>query len=127
MTLLTDLQSATEGSRELSDRMLLACGEYTLDADGCYRDYQGYARAMVGRPNPTQNLQDAVSLVPEGTWYWHIRKHSSSGRRHDAIVTLRKPGETADRCQFQARHRTPAIALCIAIIKAMEAKAEATP
>ena len=115
--LIRDLEAATEGSRELDGEIALSLG--------WVKHHAGWAHwtTPAGLENQhvpffSDSLDDALSLVPEGTWYWHIRKHKSRGRSHDAIVTLRKPGETADKIQFQVNHKTPALALCIAALKA---------
>ena len=64
--LLEDLQNAKEGSRELSDRCLLAVGyaeeDLWINTDG--------PKDPVNPPNPSCNAQDALDcMVPEG---WHL-------------------------------------------------------
>lgn len=86
MSLADQLQSATEGSRELSDQVLLACGwrfDDTGDArSSCWRapggkgyDYWDDPHAVTRheipkRPDPTRNLQDAVSLARYVDMHW---------------------------------------------------------
>ena len=121
--LIAELEQAKEGSRELSDRVLLAVGWTTSDSKDTrarfWRSPEGedydwwddpHARSRGGpplkRPSPTESLDDALTLVPEGfaiedfmIWpghpasltilgthkdgdkYWH---NSSDGRRKEA-------------------------------------------
>lgn len=122
--ILSQLERATEGSREISDGVLLVCGwkhrqsdfsEVWEAPDGKRYDYEDSpglkVRPFPDRPDPSRNLQDAVSLVPEGrewsvTYLWEGRCGATCGRYH---------------ADFKGE--TPALALCIAIIKASKAEA----
>lgn len=123
--LIEELQ-AGPGSRELSDRVLLALGWRKVLRDAADDDpnqhpvtilfspeNQGYGvntnYHWTGRqrPDPSRNLQDAVDLVPEGMLF---------------AVGLSEDGPY---CQWEVHNHcddglapTPALAICIAIIKA---------
>ncbi|KKK62212.1 hypothetical protein LCGC14_3006570, partial [marine sediment metagenome] len=110
--LIAELEQAKEGSRALSDRVLLALG-YSLKT----RTLEWYTPAgvVIGhnsdwsrRPDPSRNLQCAVDLVPEG----HPWTLDSIG-----IVEM---GTTTGK-PVEGIAATRAIAMCIAILKAMEA------
>lgn len=64
--LISRLQVAPAGSRELSDEVLLGMGWETKEAWG--RSYwvppEGLARRPNDRPNPTRSLDDALALLP---------------------------------------------------------------
>ena len=89
MTLLQDIEAATEGSRELSDRVLeaLKLWRHRDFPNPPYLDMRKYQRwdtphrslwfsasslndnrddIGLRLPDPTRNLQDALQLVPEG-------------------------------------------------------------
>lgn len=125
--LIARLEAATEGSRELSDEVLRACG-WTTDwlaegslhptwhAPGCW------PKGSIVRPDVSRSLDDALALVPEGwritvigstftgspspRWRWLFQRFGLSGGE--------PYGEAA----------TPALALCAAILRAMEAGRE---
>lgn len=78
--LIAELESAKEGSRKLSDKVLLACGwRYEKVEDGigfsgkpqqrdAWIDPTGvpWMRSVASnRPSPTESLDDAVAMVPE--------------------------------------------------------------
>lgn len=117
--LLDRLQNATEGSRQLSDHVLLELGwtfkqweqrRKKVPYDWITPDGQGVVE-YGKQPDPSRNLQDAVSLRPaaEGLSI-KIRPDSA-----DAILGGR-PLVCAS---------TAPLAVCIGIIKAHESKAEA--
>lgn len=65
--LISRLESAETGSRELSDEVLLALG-FKIDAAGWWlrpNDLDEFLRSDQ-RPDPTRSFDDAVGLVPEG-------------------------------------------------------------
>lgn len=81
MTLLNELQQATEGSRGLSDKVLLATGwninygngkifdlSDSEKDNGCWSPPGAVTEWIYGfkRPSPTENLQDAMGLVGDG-------------------------------------------------------------
>lgn len=103
--LIADLEAASEGSRELSDRCLTAVGwTYHNKPFWCYPN----------RPDPTRNLQDTVDvMVPKGA-PWSI---SQSDDRDD-----KRPCGVVQVARFtgQVFAPTPALALCIASRKALK-------
>jgi hypothetical protein len=68
-------------------------------------------------PNYTGDIQDAVSAVPEG-WRWLLRQDPNCYR-----AALNR-GPISDLRVMRGEAPTPALALCIAILRAMEAKNE---
>ncbi len=120
MTLLKRLEEGP-GSRELSDECLLAVGWKMVGRppfNVWYKPngemFRSYIRGNV-RPDPSQNLQDAVDwMVPEG--------HGWSVMTHDRTDEGRMPGACVDGCSANAP--TPALALCAAGIRAMEGQSD---
>lgn len=115
-SLLQKLQSATEGSRELD---IAIAAEFSAESESIVE----FGTRAWECPNYTTNLQDAVSLVPEG-WRYLMDKRPYAESRQDgyrAEVYRQGSPETPET------HWGPtmALALCIAIIKAHESKAEA--
>jgi hypothetical protein len=124
---VTDLISALQegpGSRELSDRVLweLGWGLQTERWPGRLEDQQIWyppnsEDAFVGeRPDPSQSIDDAVALVPEGM-------DCTVCTKGWALVF----GESPPMGRLEEVHRapTPALALCVAIIRALNI--DATP
>lgn len=139
LSLLEQLQNATEGSRELSDALLLACGwckdtitdrkaemtywRYTTP-DGERGDPFGHA------PDPTQNLQDAVSLVRE-RFPRHLLTVQYDPDDDESTADLLGPewvggpetgGTYRPGPEVVLKGDQMALALCIAIINAHESK-----
>lgn len=153
MTLLSQLEAATEGSAAL-DRLIARefgwhrveprftrskhgawiapedfCGVYS---DGSPKLDGLHGTTMhFGPPRYTTNLQDAVSLVPEG-WTWQVsnrapKPHKGRAYIHNGELQFVGGGQARNAAYqgFEDTAVTPALALCIAIIKAHESKAEA--
>lgn len=144
---MTDLQSklqnATEGSRELSDEVLLVCGwrvrppmycgSFDQDATciGCgnRRPSSGPCILRISqqvwtpsdRPDPSRNLQDAVSLLTDGEEYEITNLYG--------VAQVGLPLNTNDPHgphYVRREDGSVCLAFCEAIIKAHEArKAEA--
>lgn len=126
--LIAKLESAKEGSRALSDEVLEALGYKVM------REWNGWRWLKPGGNrvqtfDPTRNLQDAVDLVPEGTsWSVEFERENSfphlEGRGW--TETTRYMGVLENRVEPQFPYEefgaTPALALVIAILKAVEAK-----
>ena len=124
--LIAALERAEEGSRELSDEVLLALGwgtrlEFTREVW-----VAPSGNSSKHRPHPTRNLQAAVDLVPEG-WGWAAAELDQG--EPSAVLTNRepqlKPGTfdaNPDKKDFRSKAATPALALVIAILKAVETK-----
>ncbi len=64
-TLIQCIEKATEGSRGLSDRFLLAMG-WTNWRQVDWRDPNGVEYTHSNRLDPTRNLQHTMEAVPEG-------------------------------------------------------------
>lgn len=124
-SLIAELEQAKEGSRKLSDKVLLACGWTTSDdkdtrkrfwcsPEGEYYDWwdDPHARSRDGpplkRPSPTESLDAALTLVPKG-WMWEL--DSSGGAELNAGW---------GKAFVLASGSSPALALCIAALKARE-------
>ncbi len=118
--LLTALTDATEGSRELSDRMLLSWGWEPPKLDDISTDYypfwvfnrQTWTNGL--QPDPSRNLQDALDGVPEG-WQWDVRHAEFPQTRPTAFCW-----PSGQRSGHANAANTPALALCIAIEKARQ-------
>lgn len=109
MTLLEQLQSATEGSREIGDQVLLACG-WKRHAGNAWCSPAGEWRNWKDRPDPSRNLQDVVSLAVVNGVNW----------LHPLFTAA-----VAYDFEQSSREVTPAVAclvICEAIIKAHESK-----
>jgi hypothetical protein len=114
--LITRLSEAKEGSRELSDEVLLALGyKLVRENDGLQLNKDG--RIFSIRLDPTCNLQDTVNLVPS-KWGWSIEDTGVG------LIYLKKkiPGEHGHLIlgEIDGGRRSPPIGMCIAILKAME-------
>ena len=118
--LIAALERAEEGSRELSDEVLLALGwgtrlEFTREVW-----VAPSGDSSKHRSDPTRNLQGAVDLVPEGMDWWEVGKVRDKpfmGRgTHRAAI-----GKWGEPEHYQ-HAMSPALALCVAILRAVEAK-----
>ena len=128
--LLTDLTNATEGSRDLSDRVLLALDwSYAGPAkDHPFRDPSGRViGSITSLPNPTVNLQDAVDLVARGWWLTiEDMRRGKDGKYCHAKLT--RDADIAGRdlddwesLEIEARnYLNPACAVCAAVLQARE-------
>lgn len=116
--LISRLESAAEGSRELSDEVLVRHGWRRLSPSEEARQSLNYApegwwQAPGGgpltwrRPDPTRSVDDALALVPEG-WGYMI-DHMDPDEPEAMVGPYRGIGDT------------PALALCAAILRALEA------
>ena len=131
--LIRRLEEAKEGSREL-DAAIAALIRHpvsdkgTVLPDWVHRNFPEWTILQGGRlkagciweaPHFTTNLQDAVSAVPEGM-NWDV----SGGHPTHVWATIWNDGCTTAENLYQVSGATPALALCIAILRAMEAKNE---
>ena len=73
------------------------------------------------RPSPTENLQDALGLVPEG-YFWGVEsQHTGLLAEVRPTATLWTKPDLSDQVMYFAA--TPALALTIASLKAIKEKA----
>lgn len=109
--LIRRLESATEGSRELSDECLLAVGWRWYDGfrvDMIKPDEEGTIINGGHLPDLTRNIQHAIDwMVPEG-YHWHVSDNGGA----DVGPPRWKDSE--------GKGATPALGLCIAALKARE-------
>jgi hypothetical protein len=132
--LIRRLEEAKEGSREL-DAAIAALIRHpvsdkgTVLPDWVHRNFPEWTILQGGRleagciweaPHFTTNLQDAVSAVPDDLWVKIEHRRNDSGERICvAVLELdRRPYTAVGWAQ------TFPLALCIAILRAMEAKNE---
>ena len=104
-SLATRLEAASEGSRELSDEMLLVLG---------FTEWR-----LRHKPDPTRSIDDGLTMVPEG-WGWDLGCNLDPGQMYSSII--RGPFDTA-RPEGQSAvgfSNSPALALCIALLAAKE-------
>ena len=131
--LITKLEAATEGSRELDEKVLRAVGWFTTDEDApgypdgtltIWHKPNGEALTILRLPQPTRSIDAALTLVPEG-WLWSVHKGcdhygmpiDQSLERYSAEV-----GECLERMRAKWYWAaTPALALNIAVLKARQA------
>lgn len=86
-----------------------------------YYDKDDYEVPADRRPDPTRDLQDAVDLVPEGkAWgVGTLRKDVLPKPIRSFAARCRREGYIGPETpEYDADASTPAIALCIAILRA---------
>lgn len=122
--LIKELKQTKEGSRELSDKVLLASGWIGQSESSRmagiliphWKSPSGDDVPTDSRPCPTTSLDAALTLVPEG-YLWAVGVHTELGN-HFAVcqhsVLTQEGFDGAVDCP------TPALALCIAAFKARE-------
>lgn len=126
--LIEKLEKAEEGSRELNAEIF-----WLIDNDNAQRVYWnaafGMPRKIVGpmpkglgrlavechAPAYTTSLDAALTLVPEG-WVWSVHKYSGAPPACEGDVARDMHSLTTN-----AAGHTPALALCIAALKARSA------
>lgn len=131
----TRLLNAEEGSRELSDEVLLTLGWWkdtkrTPTYPVQWVDLKGGGWDDGTQPNPTQNSHDAVSLMPDG-WYagidprFFFEDDNAKWVVYDAILCRPRwtdwvpiNSDWIDR--VEARAKTPALAVCAALMAMQE-------
>lgn len=138
MTLLADLERATEGSRELDAKVAAelrilpkTAQSWMKNWAGGFAPYPDFKPGQValihsdGTPGVhwasahyTTNLQDALLLVPEGL-FLHMSRYSKGHEpRCDAHIYSER------RDEFTADAATLPLALCIACLRAIAAEKE---
>ncbi len=91
------LEQAPEGTRELSDEVLLAVG-WDCGPPGWTSD----------RPDPTRDLTDIAALVEATGRWWSVDKDEAGVDLADG------------QPNYVPTNGRPALALCIALVKAQE-------
>lgn len=126
VALISKLEKAKEGSRAMSDGVLLVLGwtqskpDHWKIGELAWKIPQG---EWAGQPpDPTRDLQDAVDLVPEGWIVADLRQRINPPVWHwyCALSYLTAKFESFD-IRPDTEAPTPALALSIAILKALEA------
>lgn len=114
--LIARLEAATGPDRELSDAVLLACG-WTVD----HEDHEGViwkapdGSLIAGDHHPAASIDAALTLVPEG-WSWKLLFEPAVSFFRVVIRHAQKLEDVAPA--FVVHGATPAIALCIAALRA---------
>ena len=114
--LVTHLEAAAKGNRELSDEVLLACRWREEGTSARFLTHKwlapdGTEYVAEERPSPTESLDAALTLVPEGHAYAILVY--ANGTAEAAI------GDPPQFCSTILP--TPALALCIAALKTRKA------
>jgi hypothetical protein len=105
--LIKRLEEAEEGSRELDISLAMETTHpYGFDSE---REIDAY-------PHPTTSIDDALALAERVLpgWCWMIERHKNG----TATAGLHEWNAYCEADQFTAN--TPALALCIAILKATD-------
>ena len=122
MSLIEKLEGVTDGSRELDAEIALAVGytrawheDMAPNRGGWYwrnKDIGPTHETYDWPPLFSSSLDAALTLVPEGGWQWQIRQDPNVYRA--AIVG----GIVPDLKIMRGLATSPALALCIAALKA---------
>ena len=119
-TLLADLAAASGPDRELDARVALCAGWKKPGHHGGYSEIVGVrpgGRGFAAVPRYTASIDAALTLVPEG-WGW--KADCGLGFGHSFTVGHVGVNKLFDRPEGWGKAATPAIALCIAALKARE-------
>ena len=131
-SLIAELEQAKEGSRELSDRVLLAVGWLGQSASSKvagilvphWKSPDGRDVLVDLRPCPTTSIDAALTLVPEGfaiedfmIWPGHPASLTILGTHKDGD----KYWHNSSDGRWKGEAVTPPLALCIAALKARDA------
>lgn len=120
MTLIHRLESATEGSRELDGLIYRAINPQIPEEDWHESGGVWYSRDPIDRiafdvpPDYTTSIDAALQLVPEGWRMYSLRWYALN------VMATIWDGEMIPGKMIDAGGRTPALALCIASLKARE-------
>ena len=121
-SLIAELEQAKEGSNELDRQIHAFVDGSPLEGscDKCKQTFIRFPRSY------TVNLDDALKLVPEG-WGWAAAELDEG--EPSAVTTNREPqiipgtlDSNPNKIDFRTKAATPAIALCIASLRAREAE-----
>ena len=95
-------------------------GSPALDVEVCAAVHRDL---FVPIPRYTTSLDDAVDLVPEG-WLVECLKQDTNERWHCFLIDRADDEDEDDESVGALNSSTPALALCIAILRAVEAEGE---
>ena len=131
MDLIKRIEAATKGSRELDAEVYNTTPENGRVAmrlpmekwrgrfdDGWYvvRSDKGAEDKYPERlPHYTTSIDAALTLVPEGAWDWSVHEYLTSSYQNRALA---KVGPAVEDRHVHGSGRKPALALCIAALKA---------
>lgn len=113
--LIARLEAATGPSRELDKAILLALGYSWRGMAYWSRDD---SHTWEGSTNFTASIDAALTLVPDGA-SWDVRWKSGD---KNASVTFYPPGDDPDDYFHVWEAATPALAICIAALRAKGAE-----
>jgi hypothetical protein len=125
--LIARLEAATEGSHELDGRVY--CGVNGLvfrsvSSRGFHFEPDAHGTHTHVTPTPfTRSIDAALTLVPEG-WYWSINTSATADAAAASCFFASVRGRAAkgrDPEGFCRHGATPALALCVAALKARSA------
>ena len=132
--LIERLESAAEGNRELGDEVLLAAGWRKTPVGHFYGPIHHWSSpdgrhnySEDRRPNPTQSLDAAMTLVSDGWWFVGLVSHVQQTKEFQVV----RVGNWQARLIPTDRHNPPGIiigehkslpvlALCVAALRAVE-------
>lgn len=125
--LISRLETAAEGSRELSDEVLLALGWSDNDdeIEGYWIPPEGGRWGDRGeRPDPTRSIDDALGLMLDGWWVHHIHEARDietwrANYRFNAKIC---PPKNLTSPAFPSNGSTIPLAVCAALLRAKEAE-----
>lgn len=113
---ISQLEKATGPDRALADEVLIACG-WVADSNDegevtAWYDPNGIQHGPLDLPDPTGSIDAALTLVPE----WH-KWSVACGKRVQYVARV-APTKSNHGCSDGECDSTPAIALCIAALRA---------
>ena len=118
--LIETLKSVEQGSRELSDRCLLALGWQQKTAPGPDgREYTFWRKEdnqtwYADRPDPTQSVDNALSLLPGRYVFKELIGPWKATICGFVVHILQERGN--ERIEWSGIAKTPALAICVALI-----------
>lgn len=122
--LIARLESAERGDRELSDEVLIACGwmrDTTNLGDILWKAPDtNETYFATSHPDPSRSMDDAIAECERNDFEW--TRHRGANGRMTMQVDARSDGPLGRMAQAS----TPALALCAALIRALQAR-QATP
>ena len=112
--LIAELEAANKGSSEIDAKI-----EFFVNGKGrVVVDEHGNANAIPTTPYYTGSLDAALTLVPEGYWWGAEIWAGSVGRKSLGRAYVYTVGIDGRLVRFRGFAETPALAVCIAALKA---------